>query len=111
MKDGKIIAAVTYNHFRIRPDGSFLSVEMGIFSLDKAWATRQYLHAVFAYPFIQLSMERVQTACSAENGGVVKFNQKLGFVPEGYHRRAWPLGGDSVSFGMLRDECKWVKHG
>lgn len=111
VKDGKLISAVTYNNFKIRPDGTFLTVEMGIYSIDKSWATRQYLEAIFSYPFIQLGLERVQTACSAENKGVIKFNQKIGFVPEGYHRKAWPLGGDSISFSMLREECKWIKNG
>lgn len=108
VQDGKLIAAVTYNNFRIRPDGSFLTVEMGIYSVDKRWATRSYLNAVFAYPFIQLGLERVQTTCSAQNEEVIMFNQKIGFKPEGYHRKAWPLGGDSISFSMLKEECRWL---
>lgn len=108
VKDGKLIAAVTYNHFRARPDGSFLTVEMGIYSVDKKWATRGFLRAIFEYPFIQLGMPRVQTACSAARPEIIKFNEKIGFKPEGYHREAWPLGGDSISFSMLRHECKWL---
>lgn len=111
VKDGKLIAAVTYNNFRTRPDGSFLTVEMGIYTIDKRWATRQYLRAIFEYPFVQLQLERVQTACSAQNEGVIMFNEKMGFTREGYHYKAWPLGGDSVSFGMLRENCKWLKNG
>lgn len=108
VKDGKLIAAVTYNNFRTRPDGSFLTLEMGIYTIDKRWATRQYLRAIFEYPFIQLGLERVQTACSAQNEGVIMFNKKIGFTEEGRHRQAWPLGGDSVSFGMLKSECRWL---
>lgn len=108
VKDGKLIAAVTYNNFRTRPDGSFLTVEMGIFTIDHRWATREFLHAIFDYPFIQLGMPRVQTACSADRPEIIKFNRKMGFTPEGYHRQAWPLGGDSISFSMLRNECRWL---
>lgn len=107
--DGQLIAAVTYNNFRVRPDGSFITVEMGIFSIDKRWATRAYLEAIFIYPFIQLGLERVQTNCSAQNEGIIMFNKKIGFKPEGYHRKAWPLGGDAISFGMLKEECIWLR--
>lgn len=106
--DGKLVSAVTYNNFRVRPDGSFLSVEMGIYSNDKKWATKDYLRAVFSYPFIQLGMERVETTCSAGRPDVIAFNQKLGFKKECIKRKAWPLGGDAVQFSMLRDECKWL---
>lgn len=108
VKDGRLIAAVTYNNFRTRPDGSIFTLEMGIYSIDKSWATRQYLRAVFEFPFSQLGLERVSTACSAANEGVMKFNEKLGFVREGYHTGAWPMGGDSISFGMLRNQCRWI---
>jgi RimJ/RimL family protein N-acetyltransferase len=108
VKDRKLIAAVTYNHFRTRPDGTLYTVEMGVYSCDKSWATREFLRAVFEYPFIQLGMVMVKTACFAENQQVIRFNRKLGFKPEGYHREAWPLGGDTISFSMLKNECKWI---
>jgi RimJ/RimL family protein N-acetyltransferase len=106
--DGKLIAAVTYNNFTCCPDNSFLTLEMSVHSIDKRWATRQYLRAVFHYPFIQLGLKRVQTACSAHNEGAIMFNKRLGFVQEGIMREAWPLGGDSVLFSMLKGECKWL---
>lgn len=106
--DGKIIAAVTYSDFKARADGSFYDLEMGIYSIDKRWCNRHYLSAVFAYPFIQLGLERVQTVCSADEEGVVMFNKRLGFVQEGRHRKAWHTGCDALSFSMLKDECKWL---
>lgn len=110
MKDGKIIAAVTYNNFKMRPDKTLFTVEMGVYSCDRRWATKEFLRAVFEYPFVQLGFERVSTACSAERPEVIAFNEKLGFVPEGCHRKAWPLGGDSISFSMLKEECKWINN-
>lgn len=108
IKNGKLVAAVTYNNFRCRPDGSFLTTEMGIYTCDKRWASRDFMQAIFTYPFLQLNMPRVETACSALRPEIIKFNEKMGFVREGYRREAWPLGGDSVLFGMLRSECKWL---
>jgi RimJ/RimL family protein N-acetyltransferase len=106
--DDKLVAAVTYSKFESRQDGSFFNLEMGVFSVDKRWCNRQYLKAVFAYPFIQLGLERVQTVCSAQEEGVVMFNKRLGFKQEGTHRKAWVTGCDALSWSMLREECKWL---
>jgi hypothetical protein len=104
IKDDKIIAAVVYTNYH--PERS---IEMSVASIDKSWATRHNLKAFFMYPFIDLKVKRVQTLCSAKKGEIIMFNKRLGFKPEGYHRCAWHDGSDAVSFGMLKNECKWVK--
>jgi len=104
IKDGQIIAAVVYTNWHPK-----LSIEMSVASIDKSWATRHNLKAFFKYPFIDLGVKRVMTLCSAKKRDIIMFNKRLGFKPEGYHREAWELGGDAVSFGMLKNECKWVK--
>jgi len=106
--DGKLISVVTYSNFQAREDGTFYNLEMGIYSIDKRWCNRHYLKTVFAYPFIQLGLERVQTVCNAEDEGVIMFNQKLGFKQEGRHRKAWHTGCDAISWSMLSGECKWI---
>lgn len=106
--NGKIIAAVIYSNYYLKPDGTGLSIEMSIASIDKRWATRHNLKAFFSYPFIQLGLERVWTQCSLNDGEIMQFNKRLGFIQEGIHRKAWPLGGDSASFGMIKDGCKWL---
>jgi RimJ/RimL family protein N-acetyltransferase len=104
--ENKLIAGVVYNRFV--PN---VSIEMSIASIDKRWATRHNLKAFFNYPFIQLGLERVQTLCSSSDEGVIMFNKRLGFKQEGLHRKAWPMGGDAISWGMLKSECKWINHG
>jgi RimJ/RimL family protein N-acetyltransferase len=106
--DDKLIAAVTYSNFSAREDGTFFNLEMGVYSIDKRWCNRQYLRTVFAYPFIGLGSKRVQTVCSAEDEGVIMFNQRLGFTQEGRHRNAWHDGQDSISWSMLKGECQWL---
>lgn len=102
----RLIAAVIYSNHS--PN---LNIEMSIASIDKRWATRSNLKAFFAYPFIQLGLKRVSTQCSANEGSIIEFNRRIGFTPEGYHRQAWHTGGDVVSFGMLKHECKWLDYG
>ena len=105
----RLICGVVYSDYRERPDGTPLTLEMSIASVDKRWANRHNLKALFAYPFIQLGLERVQTLCSANEGDIMNFNKRLGFKQEGIHRGLWPMGGDAVSFSMLSHECKWIK--
>ena len=102
----ELIAGVIYNNYV-----PGITIEMSIASIDNRWATRHNLRAFFTYPFIKLGLERVQTLCSATEGDIVAFNKRLGFVEEGYHRKAWHTGGDAISFGMLKDECKWIRGG
>lgn len=103
VENGGIIAGVVYSGYC--PNHS---IEMSVASVDKRWCSRHNLEAFFSFPFIQLALERVWTQCSAEQEGVIMFNQRLGFKQEGYHPKGWPMGGDSLSFGMLREDCKWA---
>lgn len=103
VEDGILIAGVVYSSYC--PNHS---IEMSVASIDKRWANRHNLKAFFSFPFIQLGLERVWTQCSAEQEGVIMFNKRLGFKQEGFHPKGWPMGGDSLSFGMLRENCKWV---
>jgi RimJ/RimL family protein N-acetyltransferase len=110
LRSGQLIAGVVFSNYQediyLKP----LSIEMTIFSVDKKWCTRHNLINIFSYPFAQLRLERVQANCSAHNKGVIMFLKRIGFTEEGYHRKAYADGGDALSFGMLKDECKWVNH-
>lgn len=103
VENNNLIAGVVYSGYC--PNHS---IEMSIASVDKRWCNRHNLRAFFNYPFIELNLERVWTQCSAQNEGVIMFNKRLGFSQEGFHPKGWPMGGDSLSFGMLREDCKWL---
>ena len=103
----QLIAGIIYNN----QESSFgipYMLEMTIASIDKRWATRHNLKALFSYPFIQLRLKRVNTRCDSQDQGVMMFNKRLGFVEEGRHRKAFSNGSDAISFGMLKEECKWL---
>jgi len=104
----KLIAGVVYNNMHVTPEGRPYTIDMSIASVDKRWCNRHNLKALFGYPFIELALKRVQTHCSANEGKIMKFNERLGFKQEGIHRQGWPMGGDSVSFGMIKSECEWL---
>lgn len=71
------------------------------------WLTRAFLFHVFAYPFIQLGLRRVTAMVPAKNLHAIRFDEKLGFVREGYHPHGMP-DDDLVSLGMLRENCRFI---
>ena len=107
-KDGKLIAAVIYNNFYRDYDNNPISIEMSIASVDKAWCTRHNLSTLFAYPFIQLNVKRLQATCPEANSDTRSFLERLGFQLEGIAREADRFGGNSSVYSMLKHECRWL---
>lgn len=71
------------------------------------WMNRAILAASFAYPFIQLRLNRVTGLVPATNEYALKLNEHLGFEREGLCRKALP-DDDMVVMGLLRENCRWV---
>jgi len=110
---GTLSAGIVFNNYQETIDGKPLLIEMTIFSVDSSWCTRHNLRKIFEYPFAQLKLERVQAICSSHNEGVIMFLKRVGFTHEGTHPKAYLDGGDALSFGMLKKDCKWIggQHG
>jgi RimJ/RimL family protein N-acetyltransferase len=101
-RDGEIIAATIYNYY------SGASIAMSFAAIPgRRWLTREYLHAIFRYPFVQLGVRRVTGYVATRNFASVRFAYKLGGKLEGVMRKALP-DDDLLVFGLLREECKWI---
>ncbi len=109
IKDGQIFGATIYSDFKTDAKGKLFSCEMTGICLDKRWANRYILRELFAYPFTQLKLKRVQMITSVNAGGVNNVVSKLGFTKEGILRQGYVLGGDAVIWGMLQQDCEWIK--
>ena len=101
-RDGKIICAAVYHDYR---DGQ---IEASIAASSRRWANRSVLHALFAYPFNQVGAHRLLVTCNEANEIAMKMNSQLGFIQEGRLRQMY-APHDAVIWGMLKDECKWIK--
>jgi RimJ/RimL family protein N-acetyltransferase len=99
----KLIAGVVFSNYH------GYMIEVSIAATDRRWANRRTLNVLFAYPFSQLKVRRLQVTIAKRNKYVRKFVQRLGFVYEGTGRQAWPDGGDACVYSMLRHECRWLK--
>jgi RimJ/RimL family protein N-acetyltransferase len=104
-RDGRLIAGVSATEHW---PGADLNVNIAA-EPGSAWASRRFLRALFAYPFVQLGVPRVTARVLEGNAASHALCKRLGFQLEGVMRRATP-GGDNVwIYGMLRDECIWLK--
>lgn len=104
-KDGELVAVVVYDNF------SDVDCNMHIASDGTAaWMNKSLLVSAFAYPFIQLKLNRVTGMVPAKNEIALKFDEHLGFVREGYHPMACK-DDDLISLGMLRENCRFIPKG
>lgn len=101
----ELLAVVIYSDYRE------IDIEMSIASTTPRWASRDIIRALFEYPFIQLRTDRVTAITSKNNRHTRRFLERLGFRLEGTHRKALRGGRTACTYGMLRDECKWLKEG
>ena len=108
LKGPLLIAGIVYSNYIVSPAGMPIMCEVSCAAIDKTWANRYTLNALFSYPFTELAVGRLQVTIPTESKKVIKFNEKLGFQHEGIARKAHFLGGDVVIMSMLRDECRWL---
>ncbi len=101
-RDGAIIAVEVFHRF------SDWDCEMSIVAAPN-WGgpTRDFLRRIFAFPFVQLGLERVSASVALDNVTVLRWMIRLGFRQEGMAYRL-PPAVHVLRFGMLRTECRWV---
>ena len=102
--NGEIIAVVIYNN--LYPSNS---LDMHVTAKPQSkWLTREFLRTVFAYPFEQLGLRRVNAKVGKNNKAAIRFLKHLGFTHEGTHPEGWDLGVPLLSFGLLKNQCRFL---
>lgn len=109
--DGQCIGCVSYSDHQPRQD-----ITMHVF-IDKKyrglWCSRKVLRIAFSFPFIELGLPRCSGLyISGINSETGVFLSRLGFKMEGVKRNGFILNGRAyniVTFGMLLNECRWLK--
>ena len=99
---GAIAAVAVFHNYR-NP-----SIEVSMASVTPRWGTKEIFKALTSYPFIQLNCRRITATTEAKNQSVRTFLQRFGFTEEGYHPHVFP-DGDAVTYGLLRENCKWLE--
>ncbi|CAB3774009.1 GNAT family N-acetyltransferase [Paraburkholderia humisilvae] len=71
--------------------------------------TRAFVCAAFMYPFQVLGCNRVTGLVRTDNLEAQRLDQHLGFVREGVMRQGARDGTDFIMYGMLRQECRFLR--
>jgi len=72
------------------------------------WLTRGNLNIWFSYAFRQLDCHRITAIVAKSNRKSRAIIERVGFIREGCIRASRGPGKDSILYGMLKDECKWI---
>lgn len=102
-RDGKLVGVVVFDGFSSTDCNVHLASDG-----SKHWMTRSFATAALAYPFIQLGYRRITGLVHAEDAATLAFDEHFGFKREGLHRCAAEDGGDVISLGLLRSECRFI---
>lgn len=73
------------------------------------WWNCETVKTLFAYPFITNGCSRVSIKTGRENSRARNMIERLGFKLEGVHPLAIDGKQDAVTYGMVRDDCIWLK--
>ena len=102
--DGELIAGVAFENY------TKTGISIHVAALEgRHWLSKDFLFRVFAYPFLQLGCHRVTGLVRVDNLKAQKLDEHLGFVREGIIRRGATDGTDFIMYGMLKEECRWIK--
>lgn len=101
-REGKLIAGVVYDEF----NGA--NVNMHVAAEGTNWLARNYLRAVFGYPFNQLKVKRVTGLVASTNQRALDFDLHLGFTVEAVLKDAHP-DGDLIVLVMRPESCRWIR--
>ena len=86
-----------------------VSIEASFAFEHPGWCRRGVLRALFAYPFNQLGVARFDACTARKNKRSRKVLKGLGFREEGVRHKRYDGVDDLVMYGMLRDNCRWIK--
>lgn len=76
---------------------------------EGTWLNRTTLDIFFGWPFRDLGLRRVSAVAAKKNHKSRNLIKKLGFVEEGCVRKGAENGDNLILFGILKEECRWLK--
>jgi len=103
VRNGVLLGGFVYNNYRGH------DVQLNAAFDRPGWALPQTLRALFNYPFNQMGVARVTAVTGKSNHKARKGLLDLGFSQEGAHRRGLDGIETAISYGMLREQCRWIK--
>lgn len=100
----EVLGGVIYHSYT----GAGGSVQIHSAGNERNWATRDFLWAIFDYPFNQLHVNRVIGQVPSDNVRALKIDMMLGFRIETVVRGVYP-DADCLVMALERENCRWLK--
>ena len=101
LSEGKLAAAMLYNHYT----GSSISMSARVEVPEKV--QREWLFTVFDYPFNQLGVKRVTALIAESNQRSLSSCKHLGWKYETVLKDYFP-GCDGIVLVMRKEDCRWL---
>ena len=101
-QDGKINCVVVFHNQRQTGCEVSIVSDHGI--------SKGFIKVVFGYAFQLANLRRLTALIEIENHESMRLVERLGFKREGTLRHAADNGNDLHVYGMLKEECKWVRN-
>lgn len=100
VRDNKLIGGVVYHDGNKDDTRVSIALEPGFFY---PW------RALFSYPFHHLGVIRLTAFIKKQNKKSRALVEALGFKIEGVHPLTINRKHTAISYGMTRDNCRWIK--
>jgi hypothetical protein len=101
-RDDIPVAATLYDSYNGANIFAHLAIQPG------GRLTREFIKAIFYYPFVQLGCLRITGLVDVSNQKARLLNKHLGFQPEAVLKRAAEGGQDMMVYVMFREDCRYV---
>lgn len=106
----ELVAVVAFFNQRDASDGTPIDIEIGVAIFNKKKIMRQCVTDICSYLFVQLGVNRVTWFVHGDNKESLRLaERRAGWVKEGVKRSAGSHGEDMIMFGMLKEDCKYLR--
>jgi len=102
VREGKIVAGVLYEDFTQASIHATIAIDTG------AVLSKDFVFAIFDYPFNQLAVEKILVYVNTANAASMKLAEHFGFVEEARVKGVF-LDGDQVIYSITKDQCHLLK--
>lgn len=73
------------------------------------WLSKDFLRAVFDYPFNQLGIVQIFATVAASNEKALNLDRRVGFKDFARIKDGWKDGEDLMVLSMRREDCRWIE--
>lgn len=108
LREDEVVAGVLYESYT----GQGGSVTAHIAIASGSSFTKEFMRAIFQYPFEQLGVRTIYAMVSSNNIESRRLVERMGFQPETKIANYYPEG-DLIVYALTADNCIWLgeKHG